>query len=151
MNYLLPLLFASLLFSACKKKDTEGDQAAKDEATIKQYISDNNLNATATGSGLYIVTSNPGNGASCNSSSNVKVSYKGYFTNGEVFDQSSVAGITFNLQNVIKGWTEGIPHFKEGGSGILLIPSALGYGANGNSSIPGNTVLIFEITLIDVI
>lgn len=151
MKYLVPLFSLIVLFSACKKKDTTEDQAAKDEVIITQYISDNNLNATATGSGLHVVINNPGTGASCNSNSNVKVSYKGYFTNGEVFDQSSVAGITFNLQNVIKGWTEGIPYFKEGGSGILLIPSALGYGANGNSSIPGNTVLIFEITLIDVI
>lgn len=151
MNYLLPFLFVSLLFSACKKKENAEDQAAKDEAIIAKYISDNGLNATATGSGLYVVINNPGNGASCNANSNVTVAYKGYFTNGEVFDQSSATGITFNLQNVIKGWTEGIPHFKEGGSGILLIPSALGYGPNGNGSIPGNTVLIFEVTLIDVV
>jgi len=151
MKFLLPILFLSILFSACKKKENTEDQAAKDEAIITKYISDHGLNATATGSGLYVVVNNPGNGASCNANSNVTVSYKGSFTNGEVFDQSSVAGITFNLQNVIKGWTEGIPHFKEGGSGILLIPSALGYGPNGNGSIPGNTVLIFEVTLIDVV
>lgn len=151
MKYLLPLFLFSIVFSACKKKENEEDQAAKDEAIITKYISDHGLNAMATGSGLYIVVNNPGNGSPCNANSNVTVSYKGYFTNGEVFDQSNVAGITFNLQNVIKGWTEGIPHFKENGSGILLIPSALGYGPNGNSSIPGNTVLIFEVTLLDVV
>jgi FKBP-type peptidyl-prolyl cis-trans isomerase len=55
------------------------------------------------------------------------------------------------LQNVILGWTEGIPYFKEGGSGKLLIPSALAYGPNGTTGIPPNSVLIFEIELIEVI
>lgn len=150
MKYLFPILILFISFSSCKKKQEE-DQSVKDEETIKKFISDHNLTATATGSGLYVVKNDPGTGSSCNANSDVKVAYQGYFTNGEVFDESSAAGITFNLQNVIKGWTEGIPHFKEGGSGILLIPSKLGYGANGNSSIPGNTVLIFEVTLIDVI
>ena len=52
---------------------------------------------------------------------------------------------------MIEGWKEGIPYFKEGGVGKLLIPSALGYGPNGNSGIPPNSVLIFDIGLIDVL
>ena len=66
------------------------------------------------------------------------------------FDQSSSNGITFPLSGVIQGWQEGIPLFKEGGSGILLIPSALGYGSQSVGTIPANSVLIFDINLIDV-
>jgi FKBP-type peptidyl-prolyl cis-trans isomerase len=44
----------------------------------------------------------------------------------------------------------GIPKFKEGGNGTLLIPSALGYGSTGTGSIPGNTVLVFDVELIDI-
>lgn len=150
LKYILPLFILAITFSACKKKDTE-KQAEKDEEIIQQYISDHGLNATATGSGLHVVIENPGTGLACTSNSNVRVAYKGYYTSGSVFDQSSTSGIEFNLQGVIKGWTEGIPYFKEGGNGILLIPSALGYGPEGNSSIPGNTVLIFEVELIDVL
>ncbi len=150
LKYILPLFIIALTFSACKKKDTE-KQADKDEEIIQQYISDHGLNAIATGSGLHVVIENPGTGLACTSNSNVRVAYKGYYTSGSVFDQSSTSGIEFNLQGVIKGWTEGIPYFKEGGNGILLIPSALGYGPEGNSSIPGNTVLIFEVELIDVL
>lgn len=150
MKYLIPLALLVLVFSSCKDKDAE-NQAAADDATIKQYISDHNLNATATGSGLYVVIENEGTGASCNSSSDVRVAYQGYYTNGDIFDESMQTGIEFNLQSVIAGWTEGIPHFKEGGNGILLIPSALGYGANGTGPIPGNTVLIFNVELIDVL
>ncbi len=78
------------------------------------------------------------------------VAYKGYYTNGNVFDQSKPEGISFGLQQVIKGWTEGIPFFKEGGSGMLLIPAHLGYGSFDYSSIPGGSVLIFDIKVIKV-
>jgi FKBP-type peptidyl-prolyl cis-trans isomerase len=60
------------------------------------------------------------------------------------FDESSASEITFPLQNVIKGWTEGIPLFKEGGSGTLLIPSHLGYGSNDSNGITGGSVLVFD-------
>ena len=56
-----------------------------------------------------------------------------------------------NLQQVIKGWTVGISYFKEGGSGLLFVPSHLAYGSDGYRGIPGGSVLIFEIELIDVI
>jgi FKBP-type peptidyl-prolyl cis-trans isomerase FkpA len=47
---------------------------------------------------------------------------------------------------VIRGWTE-VPYFKEGGSGILLVPAHLGYGNSDYSGIPGGSVLIFEVKL----
>jgi FKBP-type peptidyl-prolyl cis-trans isomerase FkpA len=131
----------------CKKKES---QAEKDEAIIVEYIEANGISATATGSGLYYVIEQQGTGPSCNAFSDVKVSYTGYLTNGVVFDQST-AGITINLQQVIKGWTEGIPYFKEGGSGKLFIPSELGYGSQQVGNIPANSVLIFDVELIEVL
>jgi FKBP-type peptidyl-prolyl cis-trans isomerase FkpA len=71
-------------------------------------------------------------------------------TDGSVFDQSNSAGVSFNLTSVIQGWQEGIPYFKKGGKGKLLIPSALGYGTQGTSGISPNSVLIFDINLLDV-
>jgi FKBP-type peptidyl-prolyl cis-trans isomerase FkpA len=150
MKYVLPLLLITFALSSCAKKKAE-EQAAKDEEIIQQYIADNNLNAVATGSGLYYVIDDQGTGASCNSNSTVKVAYTGYFTYGGIFDQSSAQGVVFPLQSVIQGWTEGIPYFNEGGSGKLLIPSALGYGPSGSGSIPPNAVLIFDIELIEVL
>jgi FKBP-type peptidyl-prolyl cis-trans isomerase FkpA len=150
MRYIFPLLILIFCFSSCGKKKAK-EQAATDEAIILAYISDHNLTASATGSGLYYVINTPGTGASCTSNSQVRVAYRGYLTNGEVFDESPAAGIEFGLSGVIKGWTEGIPYFKEGGDGILLIPSALGYGTSGTSGIPPNTVLIFDVELIDVL
>ncbi len=148
MKNIFFFLIIGLLISSCKKAEK---QAEEDEEIITKYISDNNLNATATGSGLYVVITAPGTGSSCNASSDVTVDYKGYFTDGSIFDESNSTGITFNLNGVIPGWTEGIPYFKEGGSGVLLIPSALGYGDVANGGIPANSVLIFDITLLDVL
>ncbi|GAA4957202.1 FKBP-type peptidyl-prolyl cis-trans isomerase [Algibacter aquimarinus] len=143
------LAFSLIFFFACSDNDSEDfTQANEDEIT--QFIADNNLNAQKSSSGLYYVIDNPGTGVQPTSSDNVTVAYKGYFTNGDVFDQSSAEGISFGLQQVIQGWTEGITYFKEGGSGILLIPSRLGYGNRGRGNIPGGAVLIFDINLIEV-
>ena len=152
MKYFLPLLLVIIALSACGKKAEEQaeEQAAIDEEIIQQYISDNNLNAVATGSGLYYVIDSPGLGGSCTSNSTVSVAYTGYYTGGGVFDESSAQGVTFSLQQVIQGWTEGIPYFKEGGNGKLLIPSALAYGTNGSGNVPPNTVLIFDVELLQV-
>ena len=126
------------------------DYTQLDEEIILQYILDNNLNAEPTGSGLYYVVNSTGNGDVPNINSIVTVAYKGTLTDGTIFDQSSSSGATFPLSNVIQGWQEGIPLFSEGGSGILLIPSVLGYGNQAIGSIPANSVLIFEVTLLNV-
>ena len=67
---------------------------------------------------MYYVINETGTGTQPTSSSDVTVAYKGYFTNGTVFDQSPESGISFGLNQVIKGWTEGIPYFKTGGKGM---------------------------------
>jgi len=146
--FLLSILLL-MLASACKKDDNSA-QAQTDEKIITDYIAAHNLPAQRTASGLYYVIINPGTGTQPVASSIVTVSYKGYLTNGTVFDHSTSAGITFGLSQVIKGWQEGIPKFKKGGNGILLIPSALGYGKQSSGSIPANAVLIFEVKLISV-
>ena len=148
MKHLLFAL-ALTLFISCTK-DKEIDYVAKNEQDIIAYIAKNNLSAQKSNSGLYYVINEPGTGEQPTQNSNVTVAYKGYFTNGNVFDQSTSEGISFGLQQVIKGWTEGIPYFKEGGSGILLVPAHLGYGNDDYSGIPGGSVLIFEVKLISV-
>ena len=106
--------------------------------------------ATKTNSGLYYVINNEGTGKKPTSTSNVTVAYKGYLLDGTVFDQSSANGISFGLNRVIAGWTEGIQLFKEGGEGVLLIPSNLGYGPYSQGAIPGWAVLVFDVKLISV-
>jgi FKBP-type peptidyl-prolyl cis-trans isomerase FkpA len=145
------ILFAlALILCMSCSKDKEVDYVAQNEQDIIAYIAKNNLTAQRSDSGLYYVINEAGDGEQPTATSNVTVAYKGYFTNGSVFDESKAEGISFGLNQVIKGWTEGIPYFKEGGDGMLLIPAHLGYGSEGSGSIPGGSVLIFEVKLIKV-
>lgn len=123
------------------------DYVAENKQEIVEYIEANNLDAVESATGLYYVIDEQGAGEQPTETSNVTVAYKGYLTDGTVFDESSDDGISFNLDKVILGWTEGIQYFKEGGSGKLLIPSSLAYGKFGNTDIPGGAVLIFEVNL----
>ncbi|WP_298765706.1 FKBP-type peptidyl-prolyl cis-trans isomerase [uncultured Polaribacter sp.] len=118
-------------------------------ADILEYIATNNLDAQKTESGLYYVIDKEGNGARPNAASSVTVAYQGFLLDGTVFDQSDAEGITFDLNAVIAGWTEGLQLFKEGGEGTLIIPNELGYGITGiPPTIPGGAVLIFDIKLL---
>ena len=150
MKRILLFLFVAAVFVQCKKDEVE-NQPEIDEEIITAYIADNDLDAQHIGGGLYFVDEQTGEGESPTASSTVRVAYSGYFTNGQVFDESSNDGVVFGLNQVIRGWTLGIPYFKEGGRGKLLIPSGLAYGANPPSSIPPNSVLIFDIHLIEVL
>ncbi|MEB8329931.1 FKBP-type peptidyl-prolyl cis-trans isomerase [Flavobacteriaceae bacterium KMM 6897] len=151
MKYsLLALVFTILISCESDKKSEDIDYVAKNDQEITAYIAENNLEAQKSNSGLYYVISEAGTGAQPTPTSNVTVAYKGYYLNGNVFDKSNAEGISFGLHQVIKGWTEGIPFFKEDGSGILLVPAHLGYGNNDYSGIPGGSVLIFDVSLISV-
>ncbi len=148
MKYsLLAIVFAFLI--SCKSTP-EKDYASINEKQIIEYVNKNKLEATKSESGLYYLIDEAGEGIKPTSASTVQVAYKGYYLNGEVFDESSEEGISFPLKRVIKGWTEGITYFKEGGKGKLLVPSHLGYGNDDTRGIPGGSVLVFEIHLISV-
>lgn len=121
-----------------------------DIETIKNYLTENNIEADSTADGIYYFFEEEGEGENPASNATVTVKYKGYFLNGNVFDQTEDdKTATFSLSGVIEGWKLGIPLFKKGGKGTLLIPSALAYGPSGNSTIPPNTVLAFDIELVD--
>ncbi|MFM2267785.1 MAG: hypothetical protein RL757_1226 [Bacteroidota bacterium] len=136
----LAIFGISFAFS-CSKSDDE---------KITQFIADKGWTAAKTDEGLYYVIDSSGVGTTYPTlSSTVKVKYKGYLLDGTVFDQSAAAGIEFGLAQVIEGWQIGIPKFKKGGKGKLIIPASLGYGSRAVGSIPSNSVLVFEIELFD--
>jgi FKBP-type peptidyl-prolyl cis-trans isomerase len=143
------LLFFAIFVSGCK------DKAELQKEQITQYLSDKGLTGKGqfTDSGLYYIIDVAGTGTKPDISSTVEVKYTGTLLDGTQFDSSSsqaTGTATFALLQVIKGWQEGIPFFKEGGKGKLIIPSALGYGSQKQSKIPKNSVLVFDIELVDV-
>jgi FKBP-type peptidyl-prolyl cis-trans isomerase len=99
-----------------------------------------------------------GTGAVVTETSQVAVVYKGWLTNGTLFDQSKttsdgkIQAYSFveGQHQVIPGWETGLVGAKEGGVRLLIIPPALGYGATGQGPIPGNAVLIFQVQIVQV-
>lgn len=149
MRFLLFPLFSLLLF-ACEKGRTPEQQLQYEIEKIQEYLSDRNLIAQSTPSGLYYIITKEGSGGHPNSNSTVKVNYVGKLMKNEsIFDQTNGTPISFKLSNLIEGWQEGIPFLKREGKGTFYIPSALGYGPYGLGDIPGNATLIFEIELVD--
>lgn len=143
-------LLSILLISCNNDNDQPVDYISLNDKEIQDYLIESDLQAEKSTSGLYYIIENEGTGVQPTRTDQVRVDYKGYFTNGNVFDQSSSEGISINLQQVISGWTEGITYFKEGGNGMLFVPSHHGYGSQDYRGIPGGSVLIFEIKLIEV-
>ncbi len=148
MKYSLLAIVCAFLIS-CSSGPAK-DFSTINEKQITDYIKTNNLEAIKCESGLYYVVDEIGTGVQPTSASTVQIAYRGYYLNGEVFDESGERGISFPLKRVVKGWTEGITYFKEGGKGKLFVPSHLGYGSYDTRGIPGGSVLIFDIHLIDV-
>ena len=102
-----------------------------------------------TPSGLQYQVLNEGNGRKPIATDSVTVNYKGSLINGKVFDSGEK--ITFPLNGVIPGWTEGLQLMKEGAKYRFFIPSSLAYGESGEARvIPPNAALIFEVELVKV-
>ncbi len=150
MRKLLLLFFIPIALYSCKKTEFDAaKQAATDKAIILQYLRDSSLVADSSSTGLYYVISDTGTVNHPASTSFVTMYYKGYLTNGTIFDQT--AGTTYKsfANRMIAGMTEGIQLIGKGGKIKLLIPSALGYGNADAGSIPANSVLIFDIELVN--
>lgn len=121
----------------------------------KQFLADNLKNdpgVKQTPSGLQYKMIVEGKGKSPKATDVVKVHYTGKLIDGTVFDSSVKRGepISFPLNGVIAGWTEGLQLMKEGGKCMLYIPSELAYGDGNNGPIPGGSTLIFEVELLEV-
>lgn len=109
--------------------------------------------AVTTATGLQYLDLKVGSGAEARMGSTVKVHYIGTLTDGEAFDSSYEAKRPFEFSvpgQVIPGWNEGIIGMKVGGKRKLVIPPALGYGAQEVGPIPANATLIFELELLEV-
>ena len=154
----LSLLVVILLvaFAGCKKDKV--DQGAIDNKIILAYIQANNLTATAksTGSGLYYVITAPGDATRPIYSSTVEIFYRGYTLDGTKlgiqFDSSyeqSEQPYQSPISGFIKGFTEGLKLLGKGGKAQLIIPSTLAYGNTAKGLMSANSVLVFNVELVN--
>ena len=125
------------------------------KAIGEKFLEENKLKEgiIVTESGLQYEVLKMGKGKKPAATDKVKVHYHGTLIDGKVFDSSVERGepIVFGLNQVIKGWTEGVQLMPLGSKFRFYIPQELGYGAQAAGDIPPYSTLIFEVELIDII
>jgi FKBP-type peptidyl-prolyl cis-trans isomerase len=149
-----PLLLAPLAFVACLSGSNEVTfpNISLENTNFATALDVNLAASTKTASGMYDRDLTPGGGATLASGDSVGVYYRGYFTNGKLFDSrvSPATPFAFKLGvgRVIAGFDEGVIGMKLGGSRQLIIPSRLAYGSTGYGSIAPNQNLVFVVDAI---
>lgn len=142
------LLSAIFLISLMSCSDDNPYDSVKGyDQTMKDYMAEKGWTGTPTLDGLYFVINEPGSAEKPSSTTTVEVNYRGYYSDDVEFDSGT--NVRFNLQGVIEGWTIGIPKFGKGGSGHLLIPPNLAYGEFPSNGTRNQSVLIFDVELLD--
>jgi FKBP-type peptidyl-prolyl cis-trans isomerase FkpA/FKBP-type peptidyl-prolyl cis-trans isomerase FklB len=131
------------------------EEAEKNKAEGAAFLEKNKSaeGVKTTASGLQYIVVQEGTGKSPTLKDTVKAHYKGTLINGQQFDSSYDRGqpAEFPVEGVIKGWTEALQLMKVGGKMKLFIPPELGYGPAARPGIPANSVLIFDVELLDVL
>ena len=124
---------------------------ASEAAAMNAYAAGNGITPTVDPSGLFYQILDPGTGAAVTATSKIFITYTGKRTDGTVFDSQSNSSLTgWPLNQLIEGWRVGIPLIKAGGHILLVVPSSMAYGCQGYGAIGPNTILFFDITLVDV-
>jgi FKBP-type peptidyl-prolyl cis-trans isomerase FkpA len=160
----LVLATTAVLLAGCTPQSESADQAEPSpEPEVALSMAEQNLadgiaflaevsekdGVVQTNSGRMYEVLTEGEGEKPNGMSTVTVHYEGTFPGGDVFDSSYARGqtISFPLNQVISGWTEGLQLMSPGSKYKFYIPMDLAYGPNGRSGIPPNQALVFVVEL----
>ncbi len=149
------------------KSDAEDKKDATEKAAVQIGIDDkllqahfmqNNLKPKKTASGLYYVITKEGKGDNIKVGQNTSVYYTGMFLDGKKFDSNTDSafhhmtpfGLEVGKGRVIKGWDEGLQLLKIGSKATFYIPSPLAYGPQDQRGIPANSILVFDVEILDL-
>jgi len=155
MKYIVVVIVIALAVYFFTKNSNNKKAAIENIAIGKDFLSQNKAleNVVETASGLQYQILLHGEGTQHPSiNSKVKVHYHGSLLDGTVFDSSVERDepISFGLKQVISGWTEGLQLMVVGDKFKFYIPSNLGYGNRSTGKITAGSLLIFEVTLLDI-
>lgn len=140
------------------QSETELENKRETKA-VEDYMAKKAIKGEKTQSGAYVVVENAGDAVKADSGKIAVIKYKGYLDNGTVFDtnmdsskgHAEPINVVIGAHSVIPAWEEALPRFGKGGSGKILVPAFLGYGAQGRPPvIPPNSNLFFDIQVLDV-
>lgn len=154
-KYIVLLIVLALIINFFIRSNANKEAAEKNAAVALAFLKENQQLAGVieTDSGLQYQVLTPGSGTEHPSAqSKVKVHYHGTLLDGTVFDSSVERGqpISFGLQQVIKGWTEGVQLMVVGEKTRFFIPAKLGYGNRATGKIPAGALLIFDVELLAI-
>lgn len=155
MNFLLGVIVVVAVFLVVRKVQSNSPEARENLHLASEFLAKNKEceGVQTTDSGLQYLQLIAGSGEVHPSATDkVEVHYHGMLMDGTVFDSSVNRGtpITFGLNQVIKGWTEGLQLMVVGEKTKLFIPADLAYGSRSTGGIPANSLLIFEVELLAI-
>ncbi len=151
---------------AAQKRDSikSIETLAKEDKTLQDYFTKNNIKAVKAPGGTYVEIITPGTGNNIDTTVVVTTNYTGKTMDGKMFDSNTdpskghVEPFNVNMTSdralgttVIKGWTDGLTLLNKGAKAKFYIPSALAYGPRESPEIPANSILIFDIEVLDVL
>lgn len=155
INSVIGIIVIIVIFLIVRKVQSSGPDSQENKQAGFDFLEKNGLeegvNTTASGLQYKVLTAGEGNEHPA-ASDTVLVHYHGTLIDGTVFDSSVNRGqpISFGLNQVIKGWTEGLQLMVVGEKTRLYIPSELAYGGRATGGIPAHSTLIFDVELLAV-
>ena len=140
------LMVLSVLFVACS---TYSEEEKKDfDKKIQKHLDKQGLSYTKTDSGLYYEMIEEGEGENIKFRDVITVNYIGSLTSGKEFDAQD--SMEFRISGQIGAWQEMMLMMKKGSKANLIAPPQLGYADQKQEGIPKNSILIYEIEVLDV-
>ena len=155
MKYVVLVIIIAMAAVYFTRSSNNAKAAIENNAIAKDFLTSNKTieNVIETASGLQYQIIQQGDGTEHpTATSKVKVHYHGTLIDGTVFDSSVERGepISFGLNQVISGWTEGVQLMVVGDKFKFFIPPELGYGNRAAGKIAPGSLLIFEVTLLEI-
>ncbi len=144
-----------------KRNAYVSDRKEKESKELSQYIQDNHIETKPTASGLYLIETTKGKGASPKNGDSVTVHYTGTFLDGTIFDSSvkrnQPFGFVVGAKRVIEGWEQAVRMMKKGSVATIVLPSSLAYDSTGYRNpqtgkyfIPPYSPMKFDIQLLEI-
>lgn len=147
MKKLTGIIMFLLLASCATYSD---DELNGFDDKIKSYLKKKDIDCKKSASGLYYKIIEEGDGDYIRYKDQVRFTYKGEFPDGKIFDEQKEP-VEFEASTLISGWKEIMLELKPGGKAFLVVPPQLGYGTKQLDDIPKNSILIYELEVVEVL